>query len=329
VTNANKLPRRDALASFFRPQEPTGVADLANAKQIAVDLLDPNPFQPRTFHDDDAEVHAALGDLTDDIRAHGVLQPLLVRPHPLEQGRYQIVAGERRWRAACGAGLKSVPTVERVLDDAAMERLALTENIQRADLDPVDEARAYRRLMDRYGVSLRDLAAEVHKHHEYIAQRLRLLEEPRIAQAVQEKVIGPTVGQELARVKDPARRDSLLDRAARGERVTVQDAKAAQDDAPSAMRQTSPKVSNNSTDHLAPPTSPLEGQVSNNSTALQTESVRPPVPRTDTQALHAAFAAWCVRVDTTMADLSVDDRQTLALLVRKDIDQLLDRLTTR
>ncbi len=223
-----------------------------------------------------------------------------------------------------------VPAIERVLDNAAMERLALTENIQRADLDPVDEARAYLRLMERDGVSLRDLAAEGHKHHEYIAQRLRLLEEPRITQAVQEKMIGPTVGQELARVKNPARRDALLDRAARGERVTVQDAKAAQDP-PSAPEQTrAPKVSNNSTDRLPAPMTPPDGQVSNNSTVPAAERVSPSsVPSKDVQALYDTFLSWRAHVDAVAADLSPDDRETSILLVRVDIDRLFERLAGR
>ncbi len=109
VASTKKPGRRDALADFFRPQEPAGVADLADAKTIALDLLEPNPFQPRTFHGDDAEEQAALQELANDMKAHGVLQPLLVRAHPQTPGRYQIVAGERRWRAARDAGLENVP----------------------------------------------------------------------------------------------------------------------------------------------------------------------------------------------------------------------------
>ncbi len=216
-----KSSRRSIDALFVRSQ-PTGVEDLPDAKSINVDLLDPNPFQPRKTFDD-----AALVELADDIEEHGVLQPLLVRPHPQERGRYQIAAGERRWRAARLAGLGEVPCIERDMDNDAMERLALVENIQRADLDPVDEAHAYNRLIEKLGLSQRDLAASVHKDHEYIAQRLRLIEDPRIETSVRAGKIGPTVGQELARVTDTTRRHDILDRADRGERITVKEVKGA------------------------------------------------------------------------------------------------------
>jgi len=148
VPNAKGKPaRRDAFADlggaggaaqYFAPQNPVGVEDLAEAKSIAVDLLESNPYQPRTTFD-----KAALAELAADIKEHGVLQPLLVRPHPQATGRYQIVAGERRFRAATVAGLPEVPCIERAMGDDEMERLALVENVQRADLDPVDEAHAF------------------------------------------------------------------------------------------------------------------------------------------------------------------------------------------
>lgn len=223
-----KPQRRDGLAGFsgvaqiFGAARPAGVEDLDDARSIKVGLLEPNPYQPRTTFDE-----AALTDLADDIRAHGILQPLLVRPHPTHTGRYQIVAGERRCRAAQRAGLEEVPCIERQMGDDAMERLALAENIQRTDLPAVDEARAYRRIIDTTGLSQRKLADAIHKDPEYIAQRLRLLDHQPIEEAVRSGVLGPTVGQELARVDDEETRQILIDRAVRGERVTVQDAKKA------------------------------------------------------------------------------------------------------
>jgi ParB family chromosome partitioning protein len=311
---------RRSIDALFAPSQPAGVADLDSARSIAVDLLDANPFQPRKTFDD-----AALVELADDIEEHGVLQPLLVRPHPQERGRYQIAAGERRWRAARLASLAQVPCIERDMDDGAMERLALTENIQRADLDPVDEAQAYRRLMDRYGLSLRDLATEVHKHHEYIAQRLRLLEVPRIAQAVREEKIGPTVGQELARVKNAGQREELLGRAERGERVTVQDVRAVQEIVRKSGRADGSKVSNNSTPR--PSTSveqPTDQPLSNNSTAMDTIIAPPADGRL--QPLYGAFQDWRARVYGEMNQLTNDERETLSRLLRGDIAQILDRL---
>jgi len=214
---------RRSIDALFTPSQPQGVEELDNARSIAIVQLSANPYQPRKTFDE-----TALTELADDIAEHGILQPLLVRPHPQERGRYQIAAGERRWRAARVAGLTQVPCIERDMDDDAMERLALVENVQRTNLDPLDEAHAYQRLMDRFDVSLRDLAATVHKHHEYIAQRLRLIKEPRIEALVRDDKMKPSTAQELVRVKNEEQRDAFIDRAERGERVSVQEVRAAQ-----------------------------------------------------------------------------------------------------
>ncbi len=200
-------------AQFFGPQHPVGVEDLADARSIAVGLLESNPYQPRKTFDE-----AALAELAADIAAHGVLQPLLVRPHPTKKGRYQIVAGERRWRAARQADMGEVPCIERPTTDAEMERLALVENVQRADLDPVDEAHAYKRLIERLGLSVREVAASVHKDHSYVVQRLLLIKDPRIEALTRAGTIGLSVAVGVAR---------LTDRAAQGERLTVEDVKGA------------------------------------------------------------------------------------------------------
>lgn len=231
MPNAKGKPaRRDAFADlggaggaaqYFAPQNPVGVEDLAAAKLIKVNLLESNPYQPRkTFPE------AALAELAADIKEHGVLQPLLVRPHPDAKGHYQIVAGERRLRAAKEASLIEVPCIERAMGDDEMERLALVENVQRADLDPLDEARAYKRLVDG-GLSERDIAASIHKVHSYVQQRLLLIKYPAVAEEVQAGTIGPTVATGIARLADETQRVALLGRARRGDRVTVQDIKDA------------------------------------------------------------------------------------------------------
>ncbi len=213
-------PRIPAWQSLVA--QPAGVEDLTAAKLIDVGLLEPNPYQPRRTFD-----ARALDELAASIRVDGVLQPLSVRPHPTQGGRYQIVAGERRWRAARVAGLTQVPCIERTMDDDAMERLALVENVQRTDLDPVDEAHAYKRLMDRLGLSVRDVAASVHKDHSYVAGRLLLIKYSAIEEQVSAGSIGPTVATEIARIADDERRDELVGRVKRGERVSVDDAKGA------------------------------------------------------------------------------------------------------
>lgn len=236
MPNATKRPgRRGAMDDFFPTQGPAGIEELANAHSINVTLLEANPYQPRrTFE------QAALDELAASIRADGVLQPLSVRPHPTTPGRYQIVAGERRWRAATQAGKSEVPCIEQAMDDATMERLALVENIQRSDLHPADEAHAYRRLTTA-GMSAREIAASIHKHHEYVAQRLRLIADPRVEAMVRADTLAASTAQELMRIKSDAVRERLIGRAQRGEHVTIEDARNAlaverQDrQAPSAM----------------------------------------------------------------------------------------------
>lgn len=133
--------------------------------------LEPNRAQPRRAFNEQA-----LSELADSISKHGVLQPLLVRP--LMSGGYQIVAGERRWRAARMAGLDEVPAVVKDLTDEQVMELALIENLQREDLNPLEEAQGYRSLMDAYGMTQDDVAGIVGKSRPAVANALRLLNLP-------------------------------------------------------------------------------------------------------------------------------------------------------
>lgn len=250
----DKTARRDArftgFVDYLKSARPPDVADLPGARLIPVDLIDPNPYQPRTHMDE-----AALDELAVSIRAHGVLQPVTVRPR---DGRYQLVAGERRWRAAMRADLSEIPGVENDYEDAAMELFGLLENIQRADLDPIDEARAYQRLMEHFRLSLRDVAERVSKSHTYIAQRLHLLDDPIIEAAVRDGVLSPTVARSVARVADPAQRHDLIERARAGAHITVEEARATRKEhapalAPAlALAPTTPDVETNFTAGAAP-----------------------------------------------------------------------------
>jgi len=150
-----------------RPQPVAIERDAERPTQIDLDLLVPNPRQPRTHIDE-----ARLEELAQSIRANGVIQPLLVRRF---EGRYEIVAGERRWRAAQRAGLLKVPIVVRDIADDHVLQIALIENIQRDDLNPIEEAQAYRRLIDDHQLSQEELAAAVGKDRATIANHLRLL----------------------------------------------------------------------------------------------------------------------------------------------------------
>ena len=130
--------------------------------------IEPNREQPRKEFEE-----AALLELSDSIRQHGVLQPLLVRPKGTEG--YQLVAGERRWRAARMAGLTEVPVMIRPMDDQEMMELALIENLQREDLNPLEEAEGYRQLMDTHGMTQEEVAKVVGKSRPAVANALRLL----------------------------------------------------------------------------------------------------------------------------------------------------------
>ncbi len=140
---------------------------------LDIDLLAPGRVQPRRHMDD-----AALEDLARSIRAHGLIQPIVVRP---VDGRYEIIAGERRWRAAQRAGLTRVPVVIRDVpagDDQTLLQIALIENIQREDLNPIEEAMAYRRLGDQFRLTQDEIAAAVGKDRSTIANTVRLLKLP-------------------------------------------------------------------------------------------------------------------------------------------------------
>ena len=145
----------------------------APAEGYPIERIRPNPNQPRRdFAEGDLEELAA------SIREKGVIQPLILRPHPVAADHYEIVAGERRWRAAQLAGLHVLPAIVRSLDDGEVLELAIIENIQRADLNPLEEAQGYRQLMDRFGHTQERLAEALGKSRSHIANLLRLLTLP-------------------------------------------------------------------------------------------------------------------------------------------------------
>jgi ParB family chromosome partitioning protein len=165
TTPAREEPSDAAMAGYGGRAGPPA--------ETPIDLIAPNPDQPRRQFDEDA-----LLDLIRSVKAKGVLQPLILRPDPARPEGYQIVAGERRWRAAQRAGLHSVPAVVRDLDDTEVLEIAIVENIQRAGLNPVEEAAGYRQLMDRFGHTQEALATALGKSRSHIANTLRLLALP-------------------------------------------------------------------------------------------------------------------------------------------------------
>ena len=165
---------------------------------LRISEIEPNRSQPRKEFDE-----AALADLADSIREHGVIQPLLVRPLP--SGGYQLVAGERRWRASRMAGLSEVPVVIRELSDHETMELALIENLQRQDLNPMEEALGYRSLMDEYQMTQEEVAKVIGKSRPAIANSLRLLALPQsVAEWIQEGKLSAGHGRALLALEDEA-----------------------------------------------------------------------------------------------------------------------------
>ncbi|EHH67727.1 ParB/RepB/Spo0J family partition protein [Gluconobacter morbifer] len=156
------------LARATRPNAPT-----PQHTSLPVDVLEPSPFQPRLDMNPER-----LEELADSIRSRGVLQPLLVRPDPQNPERYQIIAGERRWRASQLAGLHNVPVHVRQLDDTDAMAAALVENLQRADLNPIEEAEGLQRLITDYTLTQEELAGAVGKSRPHITNMMRLLNLP-------------------------------------------------------------------------------------------------------------------------------------------------------
>ena len=141
-----------------------------NANEVPIDLIDPSPLQPRGVFDE-----SKLNELAKSISANGVVQPLLLRPRG---SRFELIAGERRWRAAQRAGLQSIPAILRNVSDEKLLEIALIENIQREDLNPIEEARAYKKLIDSLGLTQETVAERVGRDRSYVTNYIRLLRLP-------------------------------------------------------------------------------------------------------------------------------------------------------
>jgi ParB family chromosome partitioning protein len=192
--------RRSGLGSLIPGAEltPADAPLLAPISDIAV-----NPYQPRRHFDP-----AAMEELTESVRQHGILQPLTVRP--CGPG-YELIAGERRLHAAYKAGLREVPVIVRVCSDKEMLELALVENLQREDLNPIESARSYQQLQDEFGLSQGEIAERVGKSRPAIANTLRLLALPeKMQHAVEEGKMSEGHARALLSVDDPQRREALF-----------------------------------------------------------------------------------------------------------------------
>ncbi len=178
--------------------------------QVDIDLIDPNPYQPRTHFGE-----GSLAELAQSIRANGIIQPLVLRPLGR---RYQLIAGERRWRAAQLAGLQRVPAVLRDVPEERALEITLVENIQREDLNPLEQARAFDRLMAEFHMTQEEVAERTGKDRTTIANTLRLLKLERpIQELVEEGRLSAGHARALLAIPDPRFRMTLAQRAARGQ----------------------------------------------------------------------------------------------------------------
>ncbi|EPX77617.1 ParB/RepB/Spo0J family partition protein [Litoreibacter arenae] len=158
------------MADIETPDSPKSSG---SERMIPIERIEPNPDQPRRDF-----VKEDLHELAESIRVKGIIQPLIVRPHPSISGKFEIVAGERRWRAAQIAQIHEVPVVVRQLDDTEVLEIAIIENIQRADLNPLEEAMGYRQLQDKFGHTQEQLSTALGKSRSHIANLMRLLNLP-------------------------------------------------------------------------------------------------------------------------------------------------------
>ncbi len=201
----------DALFTDNSPEDAEGSVTLRLTD------IEPNRGQPRKEFNADA-----LEQLADSIRQHGVLQPLVVRPIP-GTGTYQLVAGERRWRAARMAGLSEVPVVVRELTDSETAEIALIENLQREDLNPIEEAEGYQGLMETYGLTQDEISRRVGKSRPAVANALRLLNLPapvlefvkkgKLSAGHARSLLGAEDAEQMRRLADEVMRKGLSVRA--------------------------------------------------------------------------------------------------------------------
>ncbi len=224
-------------------------------RDVPIEQLTPNPCQPRQrFTNEELEA------LAESIREHGILQPILVRRHHEGRDRYEIVAGERRWRAAQRVQLHQVPVVVRDLDDSQLLETALVENIQREDLSPLEEAAAYQRLIDDFGHTQQALSKIVGKSRSHVANMLRLLGLPDLVKAMlDDGAMTAGHARALLAADDPA----ALARRVVAERLSVRETERLVQEDTAEKRQPTPLRARRLGREKDPDTVALENDISN------------------------------------------------------------------
>ncbi len=225
------------LDSLFDDNFTSSSEKESGVSTLRLSMIEPNPLQPRKTIDDEA-----LAELSASISEHGILQPIVVRPE--NNGYYQIVAGERRWRAAKLAGLTDVPVIIKELSDKDTAELALVENLMRSDLNPIDEALGYKSLIDRFGMTQDGVAQAVGKPRSSVANALRLLSlEKEVAELVKSGALSAGHAKVLAGIKDEKKQLEIAKlAAARDLSVRQTEMLAAAKKQPEAAKKPSDKV---------------------------------------------------------------------------------------
>ena len=194
------------LAALLGEASPTlnhqsSMTEASALHSLPIEALEAGPFQPRQSLEPEA-----LAELAASIRTRGILQPILARPHPERDGIYQIIAGERRWRAAQQAGLHDVPVHVRLLDDGDAMAAALVENLQRQDLNPIEEAEGLQRLIGDFGLSHDELAGAIGKSRSHVTNTVRLLQLPQtVRKEVQNGALSAGHARALLAHPDPGK----------------------------------------------------------------------------------------------------------------------------
>ncbi len=202
VDTASTKTETEAPSEFH--SEFTG--ELTGMQQCPIDRISPNPQQPRDHFDEDA-----LAELAASIQTHGIIQPLVVTANPQQPDRYWLIAGERRWRAAQRAALTTVPVIVREASSQQLVEWALVENIQRADLNPLEEGAAYQTLVDEFGLTHAAVAERVGKSRSAVTNTMRLLQAPAaVQQAVTSKAISAGHARSLLALEEPTLIETAL-----------------------------------------------------------------------------------------------------------------------
>jgi ParB family chromosome partitioning protein len=293
------VARRSGLGRGLGALIPTEVvtdraSDLA---EIPVGAIEPNPAQPRTHFDEEM-----LASLAASIREVGVLQPVLVRP--LDGGRYQLVAGERRWRAAKRAGLQTIPALIRTVPDESSLEHALVENLHRQDLNPLEEAAAYQQLVEGFGLTHDEVAARVGRSRAAVSNTLRLFQlPPAIQRMVKDGALSAGHARALLGTPDRAFQESLARRAV-NEQLSVRTVE-------DAVRERN---------ELAAAVGPLP-DVAGTTGAHRALGLRPAGPSEDSAAVHALEEMLSEFLDTRVK-IDMGARKSRLTVEFADLDDL-------